>query len=239
VTVWPNGSATIPRVSDEFGPRVPFWTPNGMTSSFHNGIDLIGFPVNKSPVNGRVIFAAYNGGAGNMLRIRADNGDVFVIMHNARFLVSLGQRVSEGQDVGIMGTTGNSTGIHCHFETRPGGGAAVDPRGYMAQSRPAGGGSTPIKINERDDDMGTIHYRPTSNSSDIEPGIARIWAGTRKVGGIVYADVWGVDDTGEGHRLTRKHWEDLYTAAQASGRPLTIIDCTGNELEQIIYARKL
>lgn len=145
MTVWPNGSPTIPRVSSEFGARTPIKTPNGnITQSFHYGIDLVGYPNNKSPVNGVVIFAAYNGGAGNQISIRGDNGDVFVMMHNARFLVRKGARVREGQDVGVMGTTGNSTGVHCHFEVRPGGGAAVNPRGYMPRTTPAGSGAIPI-----------------------------------------------------------------------------------------------
>lgn len=134
MALWPNGSTTIPRVSSEYGPRK---APIAGASTFHRGIDLVGFAINKSPVNGVVIFAAYNGGAGNHIRIREDGtGDTFDIMHNARFLVSLGQRVTAGQDVGVQGMTGTATGVHCHFETHPGGGAAINPRDYMA------GGST-------------------------------------------------------------------------------------------------
>lgn len=166
MTVWPNGLRTIPRVTSEFGPRAPI--PGVSTSGFHSGIDLVGWANNKAPASGQVILASYNGGAGNEVRIRANNGDVFRILHNARFLVSYGQWVTEGQDVGVMGTTGASTGVHCHFETHPGGGAAVNPRGYMAQAVPAGGGSTPISSIElmEDEDMRVIY--------NVGPGYAVI-----------------------------------------------------------------
>lgn len=153
---WPNGSTRIPYVTSEFGPRAPI--PGVSTSGFHSGIDLIGWVNNKSPVNGVVIFAQYNGGGGNEIRIRADNGDVFRILHNARFLVSVGQRVGKGQDVGVMGTTGASTGVHCHFQTHPGGGDAVNPRGYMAQANTgtAGDGDYIDITPERIDNMGKL-----------------------------------------------------------------------------------
>lgn len=157
MTVWPNGSTQIPRVTDEFGPRPGRPVPG--VSPFHRGIDLVGFALNRSPCNGTVIFAAYNGTAGNHISIRGDNGDVFDIFHNASFLVGRGQRVSEGQAVGVQGTTGASTGVHCHFECHPGGGAAVNPRVYMAAaiannggSASAGGGPAPAPITNSEDE---------------------------------------------------------------------------------------
>lgn len=170
--LWPNGSTRIPYVTSEFGPRDPI--PGVSTSGFHSGIDLIGFAINKSPVAGVVIMASYNGGAGNEVRIRADNGNVFRIFHNARFLVSVGQRVAMGQNVGVMGTTGASTGVHCHFETHPGGGAAVNPRGYMAQANTgtAGGGDhTPIE----EDDMFTDSDRENlTRAANVQPLHTRV-----------------------------------------------------------------
>lgn len=129
--VWPNGLPTIPRVTSEFGPRE---SPIAGASTMHLGIDLIGYRVNKAPWAARITFARYNGGAGNEVRGSSANGDEFRIKHNAPgLLVSEGQMVDERQDVGVMGTTGTSTGIHCHFETWGGGGTVViNPRIYMA-----------------------------------------------------------------------------------------------------------
>lgn len=149
---WPNGSTTIPRVSSEFDAA----RTNPVTGIVqpHNGIDLVGWTDNCSPVDGTVIFAGYNGAAGNEVRIRADGptafhvGDCFRILHHASLYVSTGQRVSARQPVGRMGTTGQSTGVHCHFETHEYRlWNYVNPRDFMARANvggsAAGGGSTP------------------------------------------------------------------------------------------------
>lgn len=145
---WPNGSLTRPTVTSDFDAA----RTNPVTGIVqpHNGIDLIGWTDNCSPVDGTVVFAGYNGAAGNEVRIRADGptafhvGDYYRILHHASLYVSTGQRVSARQPVGRMGTTGQSTGVHCHFETHewrlwnP-----VDPTDYMRRANaggsPAGG----------------------------------------------------------------------------------------------------
>lgn len=143
-TLWPNATSTIPRVSSEFNPNRLH--PITKVIRPHTGIDLVGFSTICSPVDGDVIYAAYNGGWGNHVKIRASNGDEFWHAHCARFLVARGTRVRAGQPVAVMGTTGLSTGIHLHWEVHPRGGAAVNPRTYMqSQGRPASGGTTPIE----------------------------------------------------------------------------------------------
>jgi Membrane proteins related to metalloendopeptidases len=136
--LWPNGTLKIPIVSSEFGMRI---NPFSGLRAMHEGIDLIGWSYIQAPVAGIVSFAGYNGAAGNEVRIKADNGDVFRLLHNRTLLVRTGQRVAQGQRVSIMGTTGASTGVHCHEETRPGGGVAINPRTYYANKNigPAGG----------------------------------------------------------------------------------------------------
>jgi hypothetical protein len=155
---WPNGELTRPHVTSDYNParRNPV---TGVVQP-HNGIDLIGWEDNKSPVDGTVLFAGYNGPAGNEVRIRADGptafhvGDCYRILHNARLYVRTGQRVSARQPVGRMGTTGQSTGVHCHYETHEGGlWRPVNPTNYMNRANagsPAGGGATPLP---EDDDM--------------------------------------------------------------------------------------
>lgn len=144
MTSWPNGLQTIPRVTDEFGPRPGRPVPG--VKPFHSGIDLVGFAINRSPCDGIVTFASYNGTAGNHIEITGYNGDVFDLFHNASFLVERGYRVRERDGVGVQGTTGASTGVHCHFECHPGGGAAVNPRDYMAAAIGSGNAAagTPV-----------------------------------------------------------------------------------------------
>lgn len=126
---WPNGLRTIPYVTDEFGPRK---SPGGIGSTNHQGIDLIGFALNRSAADGVVTFAGWNGGGGNEVRVVHPGGTETRYKHNASILVSVGQQVARAQPLGVMGTTGDSTGVHLHFETRlSAGSAAMNPRDFM------------------------------------------------------------------------------------------------------------
>jgi murein DD-endopeptidase MepM/ murein hydrolase activator NlpD len=96
-------------VSSELGQR---W------GKLHKGID-IARPSDrtiKAADNGRVESAGYNNGYGNKVVIDHNNGLRTVYAHLESISVSEGQVVSQGQKLGVMGSTGNSTGIHLHFE---------------------------------------------------------------------------------------------------------------------------
>lgn len=169
--VWPNGSGSMPHVTSEFGLR---FHPIDKVWRLHGGIDLVGFSTVCSPCDGQVIYAGYNGGFGNLVKIRAANRDEFWLAHNARFLVGYGAWVSAGQCVAIMGTTGASTGVHCHYETRPGGGAPVNPRDYHAQPSGGGGNTLPTEW----DDMAT--------REEVKAAVREVLA---EPGGQMYANV--------------------------------------------------
>lgn len=89
----------------------------------YNGIDLaspVGMPVVAS-ADGTVIIArtsGYNGGYGLYVAIKHSNGTQTVYGHLSRVNVSVGQRVEQGQIIGVVGNTGRSTGPHLHFEIR-------------------------------------------------------------------------------------------------------------------------
>ncbi|UTT42132.1 murein hydrolase activator EnvC family protein [Exiguobacterium aurantiacum] len=97
---------------------------NGYT--FHNGIDLaapVGTPIRASQT-GTVTTAGWGGAYGNHVIItHVLNGQVWttVYAHMSSVSVSAGQRVTQGQHIGGMGSTGNSTGSHLHFEIHRGG----------------------------------------------------------------------------------------------------------------------
>jgi molybdopterin converting factor small subunit len=163
--LWPNGKATIPHVTSEFGPRK---APLAGATTYHLGIDLVGFPNNCAPEDGVIVFAQYNGGGGNEIRVKGDaSGIVHHMKHNSRFLAKLGQRVKAGDAVGIMGMTGNVTGIHCHYETHPGGGAAVNPRNFVRSGSiaPAGGGGTTIPIDPTEAGAQTMYLTDDTNKT--------------------------------------------------------------------------
>ena len=86
---------------------------------FHRGID-IARPSNKSILaadNGTVTSAGWDGsGYGNKVTINHNNGITTLYAHLSSIDVKVGQTVSQGQKIGVMGSTGNSTGVHLHFE---------------------------------------------------------------------------------------------------------------------------
>ena len=98
----------------------------------HEGIDIgcgYGTP-NRAAAAGTVIYAGWLGGYGNLVVVDHGNGLSTAYAHASSILVRVGQVVSQGQTVSLVGSTGNSSGPHLHFEVRVNG-VAVDPLGYL------------------------------------------------------------------------------------------------------------
>jgi len=98
----------------------------------HEGIDIgcaYGTP-NRAAASGTVIYAGWLGGYGNLVVVDHGNGLSTAYAHASSILVSVGQSVSQGQTVSLVGSTGHSTGPHLHFEVRVNG-VAVDPLPYL------------------------------------------------------------------------------------------------------------
>ena len=122
--IWPVRSH---RINSYFGGRNIFGS-----YSFHSGIDLhaaYGETVMAAD-GGTVTKAGWSSGYGNLVVIRHDNGTETYYAHNSSLLVSVGQKVYQGQAVAKAGSTGRSTGVHCHFEVRVRG-TAVNPLNYL------------------------------------------------------------------------------------------------------------
>lgn len=122
---WPvNGEITSP-----FGWRVhPIWG----TQIFHAGLDIgadYGDPVHAAD-SGTVVYAGWMGGYGNAVMIDHGGGMVTLYGHNSSITVGEGEQVSKGQTIALAGSTGNSTGPHCHFEVRIHG-EVVSPLQYL------------------------------------------------------------------------------------------------------------
>ena len=110
--------------------RAPVGSPFGPRGiAFHPGIDLpgaTGTPVGAA-APGRVIFAAHDpSGYGNLVEVDHVGGVVSMYAHLSGFSVRVGQSIATGTRVGRIGSSGESTGPHLHFEVRVRG-AAVDP----------------------------------------------------------------------------------------------------------------
>lgn len=111
------------KITSLFGPR---WGRK------HEGIDIAaptGTDVFAS-MDGKVSFSGWEGGYGNLVIIDHGNGLQSYYGHNSKLLVKEGQTVSKGTHIADVGSTGNSTGPHSHFEIRKNG-TAVNPYTYV------------------------------------------------------------------------------------------------------------
>ena len=98
----------------------------------HEGIDIncpYGAP-NRAAAAGTVIYSGWLGGYGNLVVVDHGNGLSTAYAHASAILVSVGQTVSQGETVSLVGATGHVTGPHLHFEVRING-VAVDPLLYL------------------------------------------------------------------------------------------------------------
>ncbi|NBI05515.1 peptidoglycan DD-metalloendopeptidase family protein [Senegalia massiliensis] len=105
------------RVTSPFGNRTH---PIFGTVRMHTGID-IGAPSGSTVVatrDGIVLSSGWKGGYGKTVMVTHDNGTTSLYAHNSSLLVSPGQFVRQGQAIARIGSTGNSTGPHLHFEIR-------------------------------------------------------------------------------------------------------------------------
>lgn len=122
------------------------WPAKGVLTSpygwrwgrMHKGIDIagpVGTPI-VAAAPGKVVTAGWNdGGYGILVEVEHSDGSVTLYAHNSRVLVRVGQQVTQGQQIALMGSTGYSTGPHSHFEVHVPGRGAVNPIAYLPQSR--------------------------------------------------------------------------------------------------------
>jgi murein DD-endopeptidase MepM/ murein hydrolase activator NlpD len=125
---------TVPVAGASVG--TPYRMSGSMWSSgYHTGVDFV-VPTGtslKAVGAGTVVSAGWGGAYGNQVVIRLADGHYAQYAHLSSLSVSAGQAVTEGQQVGLSGATGNVTGPHLHFEIRttPDYGSDVDPVAYL------------------------------------------------------------------------------------------------------------
>lgn len=116
------------------------WPARGYISSgfgtrwgrMHKGIDIAGSGTIKAADNGRVVAAGWDGDYGNAVTIDHGNGMQTVYGHMRSIKVKVGDVVAQGQGIGVMGSTGDSTGVHLHFEVRVNG-RPQNPLRYLSR----------------------------------------------------------------------------------------------------------
>ena len=98
----------------------------------HTGLDIAapgGTPI-KAAADGKVTFAGYSGGYGYVVKMSHGNGIETYYAHCSKLYVSTGEKVAAGDTIAAVGSTGNSTGNHLHFEVRING-EEVNPQNYL------------------------------------------------------------------------------------------------------------
>lgn len=121
---------SVDHLTSNFGYRSdPF---DASQAEYHPGIDFggaIGDQV-KCTANGKVIWAGWYGGYGNCIRIEHGNHLETLYGHLSKIKVKVGQKVSVGDVIGAVGTTGHSTGPHLHYEVRKDG-KPINPMKFL------------------------------------------------------------------------------------------------------------
>lgn len=115
--------------SSSYGWRID---PMSGHRAFHEGLDFpasVGMPV-YAAADGIVTTAVHTPDYGNLLKIEHGSGLETRYAHNSKLLVKAGERVTKGQKIALIGSTGRSTGPHLHYEIRLNGNP-LDPREYL------------------------------------------------------------------------------------------------------------
>lgn len=134
------------RITSSFGYRVD--PISGATGSWHGGLDLVGqndkyicAPCDGEIVVSQIITDRSNRTWewGNYICLRSDEHNVLIYMcHMAERYIHAGQFVKAGEVIGLEGSTGYSTGSHCHFEVRDYGGKQINPAEMLKIENAAG-----------------------------------------------------------------------------------------------------
>lgn len=115
--IWPLPGSS--RITSGFGYRAQ---PTEGASTYHKGIDIgapTGTPI-VAAADGEVLTAQYTSTEGNYILISHGNSMYTIYMHCSKLLVSAGDEVKQGQEIGLVGSTGISTGSHLHFGVKKG-----------------------------------------------------------------------------------------------------------------------
>lgn len=113
-------------ITSRFGNR------ESIRTSGHTGLDIAapyGTPI-KAAADGTVTFAGYSGGYGYVVKMDNGNGVETYYGHCSKLYVSTGEKIKAGETIAAVGSTGNSTGNHLHFEVRVDG-SVVNPQNYL------------------------------------------------------------------------------------------------------------
>lgn len=125
----PKGLPVDGRISSHYGQREH---PRSGEENFHSGIDISSSPGNpvKATADGIVSFSGWSGGSGNLVVLEHGHGFSTFYAHNRSIPVKVAKKVKRGDIIGYVGSTGNSTGPHVHYEIWKDG-KPINPVNYL------------------------------------------------------------------------------------------------------------
>ncbi|MFR5025585.1 MAG: M23 family metallopeptidase [Evtepia gabavorous] len=154
-------------ITSEFGYRFIFGENN-----FHRGLDIAaaaGTAINAA-ADGTVIFSGEKGTYGNLVILSHGNGFLTYYAHCSKLLVQVGDSVTQGQPIAAVGSTGRSTGPHCHFEVRYQNNP-IDPLFYLP-----GENNAPVRTEPPEEERFPLRKSPRFPG---DPGTAHGTGGTQ------------------------------------------------------------
>lgn len=192
--------ATNIPLTGEFKVTCEYKRKGNWAAGWHTGIDLVGNDTIYGTCDGTVTKIAFDKSYGNYIVIKAPDGKFHWFCHLSKVTCQVGQKISRMSKIGVMGSSGNSTGKHLHFEIRNSSNQYADtfnPADYMRIPNKVGTYNTanykiPTTIfNSSPGELKTLarntnlHDKPTTQGSDavlyltnttlyiLEPGIAK------------------------------------------------------------------
>lgn len=169
------------RISSGIGNRS---SPGGIGSTNHNGIDIAaprGSPI-LATTAGRVEVAQGLRGYGNAVYVVDAQGRQHRYAHMDGFNVQAGQTVQAGQQIGTVGSTGNSTGNHLHYELRDAAGRVIDPSSLLGNAISGAGSSAPGLISQAGTAAKDAALAALDRALEAVPVVGGIWSGSKAAG---------------------------------------------------------
>ncbi len=191
-----------------FGPR-PYPGAGGSTN--HGGIDIgapAGTPI-LSVLPGTVTTAAYSDGYGNMVEVNHGNYST-LYGHMSSITVKAGDVVGKGQQIGLVGSTGNSTGPHLHLSMYDNtqGGVAIDPQPYYEGAQVTGGNTLISAIQNAYNiskgiapvmTLGNVAYNPSEGAAQWTPQVLQALSMLGQPADLLPGVLYAIDSESSGN----------------------------------------
>lgn len=218
-----------------FGPRE---SPGGIGSTNHGGVDLAaptGTPI-AAALAGNVTTAGWYGGYGQAVVIDSGNGIDITYGHMSQVLTQVGATVPKGAQIGLVGSTGNSTGPHLHFEMHQNGNR-IDPQPYIEGASISAGASIVSAIQNAYNmakglgvysSLGNIAYNPSAGVSQWTSVVLQALAMLGQPASLLTGVLYAIENESGGNPNAINDWDSNAAAGDPSRGLLQTIGSTFN-----------